>query len=161
MFWRSCSDENGAIVVTGSPGRRAVRIDVKNVTTTSTTISWINRRTRTCTRRPLPHSPPAVNRRSAFPAVTPDAVDRVPGRESLEGLGTVRKRRAEDPVDVRLVGDGPQRVLRPQVPELLREFPVDVLVDLGARRRVGAHTGLVEVAVDDRVVEAAEVDRVV
>src|SRR4029079_13480944 len=119
MFTRSCSDENGAIVVTGSPGRSAVRIDVKNVATTNSTMSWITRRTRTCPRRPLLHSSPAINFRSALAGVAPNAGQRVPRRESFERLGAVGKRRAEDSVHVGLVCDGPQRVLRPQVPQLL------------------------------------------
>ena len=80
-------DENGAIVVTGSPGRSAVRIDVKNVTTISTTISWINRRTITCTRRPLLRSCRSASRTSsALPAVAPDPVAVSTGGQFLRGL---------------------------------------------------------------------------
>src|SRR5215475_10309361 len=110
---RCCADENGAIVVTGSPGRSEVRIDVKNVTTINTTMSWITRRTTVRTYRLLPRSYRSHSFSSTLASAAPDCRNRVSGGQAGEGRSPVGQRRPEDAVHGGLERDRPQRVLEP------------------------------------------------
>ena len=78
-------------------------------------------------------------------------------RERTAAVGQVR---AEQPVHVRLTRDRPDRVRRPDVPQLVGEPLVEVLVDRLALALVERRATLVEELVDLGVVEPAEVDGV-
>src|SRR5262249_23210221 len=93
-------------------------------------------------------------------ALDPDLVDGMPDPGTLVFLGAAEERRtlrATDHVDLAAGSDRPLRPVAPQVPQLLGEFTVQILVYRLALRRVRLAAALLEVLVDDGVDDAPEV----
>ena len=118
---RCSSCANGAIVLTGSPGRNSRRTATKNVTTISTTTSCTTRRR--MPRKPsFSRVPARLAPGSLVPRLLrhPHARHRVTGREARERAAAVGQCRTEHAVHVGLRRDGPDRVLAPDVPQASR-----------------------------------------
>src|SRR5829696_8310140 len=112
-----------------------------------------NSTTSRCARRP------AITRTAAALLLDPHVGRGMAGGEAGERLAAARSLTLHA-VDVVRRAHRPERVVRPDVPDLLAETAVQVLVDALALIGVGGRAPLGQQAVDLRVVDPAEVRRV-